>query len=41
MSLKNYYSKSMPVLLTNKKQTKYINTKHFISLHTVVYIAGM
>lgn len=41
MSLINYYSKSIPVLLTNKKQIKYINTKHFISLHTGLYIAGM
>lgn len=40
MSLINY-SKSMPVLLTNKKQIKYINTKHFISLHTAIYIAEM
>lgn len=31
----------MPVLLTNKKQIKYINAKHFISLHTAIYIAEM
>lgn len=37
----NYYSKSITVLLTEKQQIKYSNTKHFIRLHTVVYISGM